>query len=196
MVSKFSYQWYIDQFNEAKDEAEKFILSVDETLFLQPPVEDRWSIAEIFSHLINYGNLYYGNLSSAIESTQKDTSNVHQSFQPRWLVRKIVSFFEPPYKMKLKTVKAMKPDSVSDYDRLELLDEYMNLQDRFVKQLEKAHQRKVDLNKAKMRHPMISFVKMTLTECFALAEVHQRRHQWQAEQTLKVLNTRREQTDI
>ncbi|MDZ7683083.1 MAG: hypothetical protein U5J63_15600 [Fodinibius sp.] len=46
----------------------------------------------------------------------------------------------------------------------------------------------MDLQATKVRHPLMSFVKMTLSEIFGLAEVHQRRHQWQARQTLEVLN--------
>lgn len=191
MEQKFSYRWYINQFKEAKVTAEKFVLSMDETLFSQPPAEGRWSIAECYSHLINYGELYLDNMSAGIAKMQT-TGDPEQSFQPRWIVQKIVSFFEPPYKIKLKTVKAMRPDPVSGYNRMELLDEYINLQDRFIVQLEKAQHRHVDLSAVKVRHPLISFLKVTLTECFALAEVHQRRHQWQAKQTLQALKQQRD----
>lgn len=187
MEQKFSYPWYIKQFEETKDKAEKFVLSVDENRFLQPPAEGRWSIAECYSHLIKYGNLYFDNMATGITNAQATTDNLQQSFQPRWVVQKLVSFFEPPYKIKLKTVKPMKPDPVSGYNRMELLDEYVNLQDRFIAELEKGQHEHVDLSASKIRHPLISWIKITLTECFALAEVHQRRHQWQAEQTLKAL---------
>lgn len=187
MHPQYSYEWYIQQFEDAKENAEQFILSVDETLFVQPPADDRWSIAECYSHLINYGNLYFGNLRQTLANTQITTEELDQSFEPRWLVKKLISFFEPPYKMKLKTVKAMKPNPVTGYNRMELLDEFVNLQDRFIAQLEKGQHRHVDLGRAKMAHPLFSIIKMTLSECFALAEVHQRRHTWQAEQTLKAI---------
>lgn len=187
MAQKFSYSWYIQQFQDAKENAEQFVLSVDDTRFSQPPAEGRWSIAECYSHLINYGNLYFDNLAARITNTQVTTDSLEEPFQPRWIVRKLVSFFEPPYNIKLKTVKAMKPNPVSGYDRMVLLDEYINLQDRFIAQLEKGQHRHVDLCNVKMRHPLIPIIKISLTECFALAEAHQRRHQWQAEQTLQVL---------
>ncbi len=84
----------------------------------------------------------------------------------------------------------MEPKSVSDYNRMELLDEYINLQNRFIALLEKGQQKQIDLNATKVKHPIFSFIKMTLSDCFALAEVHQRRHQWQAEQTFKALDNR------
>ncbi len=83
MDPKFSYQWYIRQFEDAKDSAEKFILSVDETMFLQQPAQDRWSIAECFSHLINFGDMYYKNLAEGIANTQVTTNDLQQSFRPK-----------------------------------------------------------------------------------------------------------------
>lgn len=187
MDPKFSYGWYITQFEKAKETAEEFILSVDEAQFSQPPAEGRWSVAKIYSHLINYGDLYFDDLAAGISSSEQTTEHPSEAYPPRWLVQKLVNFFEPPYNIKLKTVDAMKPDPVSGYDRMELLDEYINLQDRFIAQLEQGKHRHVDLNGTKMRHPLLSFVKMTLSEVFALAEVHQRRHQWQAHQTLEAI---------
>ena len=188
MNPKYSYDWYIQQFEDAKETAEKFILSVDETRFLQPPAEGKWSIAECYSHLIKYGDLYFDNMSEGISNAQVTTDNFDQSFRPRWIVRKVISFFDPPYKMKVSTISAMKPEPVSNYNRMELLDEYINLQDRFIAQLEKSHHQHLDLNATKVKHPVISWITMTLSECYALAEVHQRRHQWQAEQTLEIIN--------
>lgn len=187
MGKTFSYRWYIHQYEQAKEKAETFILSVDDAHFLQPPEEGRWCIAECYSHLINYGNLFFDRLAEAIANTQKTTNEPEQAFEPRWLVHKLVSFLEPPYKIKLKTLKVMKPDPVSGYDRLELLDEYVNLQDGLIAQLEKGQHRHVDLGSTKINHPIFSYIKISLSECFALIEAHQRRHQWQAEQTLKAL---------
>lgn len=191
MAKKYSYPWYINQFEKTKDKAEKFLLSVDENKFVQPPAEGKWSIAECYSHLIEYGNLYYNDMAQCIADSQDTSANTEQTFQPRWIFQKIISFFEPPYKIKLKTVNAMKPEPVSNYNRMELLDEFVNLQDRFIAQLEKGQHSHINLNTEKIDHPILPVVKMTLSECFALAEVHQRRHQWQAEQTLEALNVQK-----
>ncbi|PAU94348.1 hypothetical protein CK503_05965 [Aliifodinibius salipaludis] len=187
MHSQYTYEWLITQFENTKNVAEEFILSVDKDLFLKAPAEDQWSIAECYSHLINYGDLYFDNMVSAISENTSTTDSVNQSFPPRWFAQKIISFFEPPYKMKLKTVKSMKPVDTSGYNRIELLDEYLNLQNRLITQLENAHQKNVHLGRSKVTHPIFSIIKMTLSECFLLLEAHQHRHQWQAEQTLQVL---------
>ncbi|NGP88389.1 DinB family protein [Fodinibius halophilus] len=186
MEQKYSYPWYISQFQQAKKDAESLILSVNETQFLQPPSEGKWCIAECFSHLINYGNLYYDNLATGIKNPAT-TEQIQRPFAPRWLVRKLVHWFEPPYKIKLKTVSAMKPGPVSGFDRMQLVDEYLSLQDRFIALLEEGRHNHADLEQTKMNHPLISILKMSLTETFALAEAHQRRHQWQAQQTLQII---------
>jgi len=188
MPDPYSYPWFIQQFEEAKETAEKFVLSIDEALFLQPPQKGRWSVAECYSHLINYGNLYFDNINSGIAEGKTHKLDFRKPFPPRWAWQKIISFFEPPYIIKLKTISSMKPGPVKEYNRMELLDKYMNLQDQFIAQLEEGQHRSVDLGKTKINHPIISIIKMTLSECFALAEAHQRRHQWQAEQTLKALS--------
>lgn len=187
MSTKYTYSWYIDQFEKSRAQAEDFILSVDEASFLQPPSQGRWSIAECYNHLINYGNLYFDNMESEITQAHKKTEHMERAFEPRWIFKKICGFFEPPYKIKLKTVEAMKPNPVEGYNRMEILDEYLNLQDRLIAQLEKARHRHIDLCSSKIRHPLLSIIKMTLADCYALMDAHQRRHQWQAKQTLKAL---------
>ncbi|NIT61090.1 MAG: hypothetical protein GWN00_34270 [Aliifodinibius sp.] len=76
---------------------------------------------------------------------------------------------------------------------MELLDEYLNLQDRLIGQLEDAHQNNVHLGQSKVTHPIFSIITMTMAECFLLLEAHQRRHQWQAEQTLQILTEHQSQ---
>lgn len=186
-TDRYSYRWFIDQFTNTKTTAEDFVLAVNEQLFFQKPSENRWSIAECYGHLIKYGNLYFSNIQSAISATANTNVPGNDTYPPRWLPEKIIHFFEPPYKLKVKTINPMKPDSSSDKNRMELLDEYLNLQNRLIEQLERAHQSNVHMTKAKVTHPVFSIIKMTLSECFLLLEAHQRRHQWQAEQTMEML---------
>lgn len=184
MDPKYSYDWYIQAFQQAKESAEQFILTTEETQFIQPPAEGRWSGAECYSHLIRFGKLYLQNMEPAVEANYQAADDVSRAFQPRWIFQKVILFFEPPYNIKLKTLKPMKPEPVTEYNRVELLDKYINLQDRFIAQLEKGRKQQTDLQAVKVEHPVFSVIKMTLSECFAIAEAHQRRHQWQAKQTI------------
>jgi len=187
MDDTYTYNWYLEQFEEAKEMAETFILSVDEVRFLQPPEQGRWSVAECYGHLVKFGNLYLKSIEPGIADAEITTDNPNRAFRPRWITQKVINFFDPPYNLKINTVKQMKPEPVSGYNRMELLDEYINLQERFIALLENGHHQHVHLSAIKVPHPVFSFVKLSLSECFALTEVHQRRHHWQAKQTLKAL---------
>lgn len=187
MSSQYTYEWYIHQFESTKTNAQDFILSVDEQLFLQAPAKGRWSIAECYGHLISYGDLYFDNMKSAVTENTNKTTSLQQSFPPRWLVKKLVDFFKPPYRIKLKTIKPMKPGDTTQTNRMDILDDYLNLQDQLLTLLKEAHRQNVHLGKSKVTHPVFSLITMTLSECFLLLDAHQQRHHWQAKQTLKAL---------
>lgn len=189
MPKPYSYNWFIQEFENTQDNAEQFITSIDETLFLQPPAKGKWSIAECYSHLVNYGDLYVDHIYEAISNYSGTLRPSTITFPPRWLPQKIITFFEPPYRIKLKTIKPMKPDEKSQYNRTALLNDYIHLQDQLIVQLKKAREQNVDLGHAKVNHPIFSLLTMTLSECFLLLNTHQHRHQWQAEQTLMALQS-------
>lgn len=186
MPSQYSYQWFIRQFENSRDAAKKFISSVDKQSFIQAPSEGKWSCAECYSHLVKYGNLYFDQIDSAISANTHTVSNSRRSFPPRWVAKKLIMFLKPPYKIKIKTLKPITPD-LPPFRRKVLLDEYLNLQDRLIAQLERARRQQVHLMKAKVVHPLFPVIRMTLSECFLLLDIHQQRHQWQAEQTLEIL---------
>jgi hypothetical protein len=187
MDSQYTYEWFIHQFESTKTIAKDFILSVDEHQFHQAPAEGRWSIAECYSHLISYGDLYFDNMKAAITENAVSTASLQEPFPPRWLPKKLVAFFKPPYKIKLKTIKPMKPGDTTQANRMDILDEYLMLQNKLLILLEEAHHQNVHLGKTYVTHPVFSVITMTLAECFLLLDAHQQRHQWQAEQTLKAL---------
>lgn len=187
MKPKYSYGWYRQQFEQAKETAETFLLAVDEVRFLQPPAHNRWSIAECYSHLIRFGHIYYQPVAHAIGVPNHPSAQKRETFPPRWICRPAVWFLEPPYSIKMNTFDSMKPQAVTGYNRMELLDEFLNLQDQFIAQLERAQRQQTDLAASKQPHPIFRWIKLRCSEFLLLTLAHQRRHHWQAEQTLKML---------
>lgn len=187
MTQPYTYSWYINQFRTARQQAEEFILSVDGQVFLQRPNKNSWCIAECYSHLINFGKIYYETIKNGLKNDTK-TANPDQPFKPRWLWRKVVSFFEPPYKIKVKTFEPFEPEDTTDLNKDYILDEFVGLQNLFISQLENAEQQDIDLNRVKVGNPMLTLLKMTISECYAVTDAHQRRHQWQAQQIMSMLN--------
>ncbi|MDZ7689888.1 MAG: hypothetical protein U5K69_01820 [Balneolaceae bacterium] len=89
--------------------------------------------------------------------------------------------------MKVKTVKPFYPETKANLKKELVLNDFVHLQDSFIDLLKDAQVASVDSGGTKVANPLVTFVKMRLSECFAVAEVHQRRHMWQAEQVLKQL---------
>ncbi len=120
-----------------------------------------------------------------MKAAPQELQDPDQAFPPRLLWRGVSKLFAPPYKMKMKTVDQFEPPKSADLKKELVLDQFISLQDSFINELENARAESIDLSNNKVSNPLITFVKMTLSECFAVAEVHQRRHQWQAEQVFE-----------
>lgn len=189
MSERYSYSWFISQFRTAREQAENFILPLDSYSFFQRPSENTWCVAECYSHLINFGEIYLDTIREALDGDIRTLSDgeTEGEFRPRLLWRTVVAFFEPPYRIKVGTFAPFEPDGVSDVTKEEIIENFTDLQDRFIAQLENAEHQRLDLTSIKVRNPIFSFLKMTPAECYAVADAHQRRHLWQAEQVLTML---------
>ncbi len=188
-IIAYSYDSYIRQFEQAKDKATAFILSLDEYTFLRRPAPDNWCIAECFSHLQNFGTIYLENIRQGLNTAAYYEANSEVAFPPRLYWKWIASWFEPPYRIKVKTFRPFEPESVAGCTRHQLLEEFISLQDQFIIQLEEAREQRYDLGKVKVRNPVFTFAKMKLSECYTVIIAHQRRHFWQAEHVLKMLKS-------
>ncbi|MFH5885540.1 DinB family protein [Halalkalibaculum sp. DA3122] len=187
-VKEYTIQWYITRFSDARDRAISFCQPISEPLFIQRPAEDRWSIAECYSHLNEFGEIYLENIRDGLATAPTSSAeNEERPFPPRLLWKGVIKLFAPPYRLKMKTVKPFSPASKARLKKQPVLDRFVHLQDAFIDELTTAWVNSVDLNKIKVSNPLLKFVRMTLSESFAVAEVHQRRHIWQAQQVWKQL---------
>jgi hypothetical protein len=187
-VLRYTYQWFINQFTEAKDRSISFCQPLSEDIFVKRPAPETWSIAECYSHLNEFGKRYLDNIRKGMNSAEegKPGKSLETPFTPRLIWKGVIWLFAPPYRMKMKTVKPFTPKSVTLKKTL-VLDEFIALQNAFIEELEQARIKSVDLDSVKVSNPLLTFIKMRLAECFAVVEVHQRRHLWQAEQILDKL---------
>ncbi|MDR8392104.1 DinB family protein [Aliifodinibius sp. S!AR15-10] len=187
-VQPYTYQWFINQFTQARDRSISFCQPLSEDIFVQRPAPETWSIAECYSHLNEFGNRYLSNIRRGMESAEegKPSKSLESAFTPRLIWKGVIWLFAPPYRMKMKTVKPFTPKSVA-LKKTNVLDEFNTLQNNFIDELEQARIKSVDLDSVKVSNPLLTFIKMRLAECFAVVEVHQRRHLWQAEQILDKL---------
>jgi hypothetical protein len=177
----YSYDFFARQFEQAKLSAAELILSLDEVTFLTRPGPDVWCVAECFSHLINFGNLYYNTIQKGLDRNRPDGTEPRTSFPPRFYWRWITNWFEPPYKIKLKTFSVFDPEPVAGFTRQQVLADFDQLQDRLIKQLNEARDKGYDLAAVRVGNPVYPIIGMRLSECYTIVAAHQRRHFWQAE---------------
>lgn len=185
--NKASYAYYIEQFNQAKSEAEKLIAPLDDRTFRRKPSADAWCIGECFSHLVETGSKYYNNAAKGIEKAERPESRAPDPFHLRFHMQWFVNYLEPPISIKTKSPGTFQPIAYARLDKDEILNSFMDLQDKYIAQLERAQGNNLDLSSTKVPNPVIAFIKMTPAECIAVTEAHQRRHIEQARKVKDLL---------
>lgn len=187
----YSFGWFSRCFKQAARDAALLAESYDHRELTARPAPGRWCAAECIAHLNEFGNLYYNRMQRAVETASPDEISESARFRPRIFWRGVVRIFEPPYKLKMKTIRSFRPGG-QQIDAEAIIANFETLQDRFVEQLKRCRQKGVDLNRVKAGNPALPFVKMRLSECYAVLDAHQRRHLWQARQTLSHLHDENE----
>jgi len=171
-------------FEDAKDQIDTY-RSLSDELTLRRVKDGSWSIHEICDHLVVFGNLYLEEMDKAI-SKANPVPQKKGPFRPRWHFRKMASLFEPPYKMKMKTLPPLQPSKTENLT--ETFDKLSDIQANVLYILEQAGASRWNLKKIKGKNPVYRFLSMNLIEYMVMIDVHQRRHFWQIEQLLSALN--------
>lgn len=181
------YSYFIGRFEAAKKEGKDIITPLDEQTFRRRPSSKAWCIGECFSHMVEAGMEYYKpvkkGVSSAGPQEEKPKNPMHLRFHLRWFV----NYLEPPVFFKTKAPASFKPIRYAQLNKKEVLNDFLLLQDRYISAVEQARTKNLDLSGIYVSHPLISFVSLSVAECIAVTEAHQRRHTRQALHTLSLL---------
>lgn len=172
---RFDYDEIKSRFDTAANQITSYRRnSSDQMLFKPSP--GTWSARDVCQHLVVFGRIYLREIDSAISKT-KPIPQREGYYRPRWHFRKLAAFFEPPYKLKMKTVSAFSPGDEKSV--VQALNDLEDVQQKILNILKQAESASWDLQKIKGKHPLISFLSVSLIEYLVLTEVHQRRHFWQ-----------------
>jgi len=186
MGKSYSYTDIISEYTKALERIDE-LTQAPEDLFLLKPDSDTWSANESFRHLRRFNNLYIRSIDQ-IERESKDTRAANPQFRPSMPARVIIKIMEPPYKLKIPTLSPMYPKASVESGMQSTTMDLRETNRMVIELLDELKSNSADLDKIKGRHPVFRFLPMSLTDLFLVMAAHQRRHLWQAEQTLHRLS--------
>jgi hypothetical protein len=187
MKPEITYSDLEEQFRDACSRIADFRAVPDET-FNRKPDPKRWSVAEIFGHLIQFNRLYESQLNRAITSSRPVPHANKTVFSPRLPYRFFLQFLEPPYKIKVPTLSPMEPAKSDPKQKQELINDLLYCNESLLSLVEALREKNADPDAIRGKNPVARWVSMSATEFLLILAAHQRRHFWQAEQTLKLFN--------
>lgn len=146
---------------------------------------ETWSCTEVCQHLIRFNEIYLDVVNDILHNGNPRRTESHK-FKPGFISKKLINFFEPPYKVAIKTVAPMFPTNI-DATASETFEKLIETENQLIGILDDAEKDALNLDKMKGFNPVFKFVRMSVTEFVLMLDAHQRRHFWQIEQILKRL---------
>lgn len=181
MKKRYSYRELTNLINKLVSKSEKYA-SLSDTNLTTKPDPSSWCVGEIFEHIVAFNEIYLNMIQNAVKQHDLPTFQEDQ-FTPRFFINPFISFVQPPYRIKIKTIAPMSPVDIDSNNYRQQFAQLLKTNRELMALLDEFEFKRLDLNKIYFRHK-IFFIKMNLIEYILLLEAHQSRHLWQAEQTL------------
>lgn len=168
------------EIDEATKRAWQLVKSTDPRFFTVRPHPSKWSAAECLSHLSISTEMFLPVIAQSIEEGRKRNLTTTKKPSMDLLGRILRWFLEPPIRKRVATSAPFVPKAVRA--KAEAFGEFSSLQSKLIDLLHQA--RGLDLGKLKIVSPFDKRVRYNLYSAFMIVAAHQRRHLWQAEQTI------------
>jgi hypothetical protein len=143
------------------------------------PRPGAWSAAECIAHLTLTNQHYYPLLNEAVPKLKPGDGPYGVNLAAK-LLRWIL---EPPYRSGVKTLPSMDPEPASPHAPEKVLADFLDCQRQVMGFMAAGRGKAMD--EVFIVSPFSKRVKYNYYACFVVLASHERRHIWQAEQTLK-----------
>lgn len=140
-------------------------------------IPGKWSICEIFEHLIVSHRLYYDKLSESILSNKLKKSEEDKPVINTFIGKKIIESVKPDSNKRVKTFKLFQPQALEIND--EVLEKFILLQNKFFKLCENLTD--VNLSKIKLSSPVSKLFRLNAADVLMIIMYHNIRHIKQAD---------------
>jgi hypothetical protein len=164
------------QFEQLATEADTLAGPLSKEQFNWHPAPGAWSVAECIDHLNVTARLYLPMLDEGIAEAIRRGLYAPGPFHYNWFNRFVARSMEPPARIRTKAPKAFQPPP--DRPRQDVMAAFRAYQVQFVDRLRQANG--LDLIRARVRSPIITWWRMPLGTALAFTTAHERRHLWQA----------------
>ena len=168
------------QFEQLASDAGALVAPLNDEQFAWQSAPAAWSIAQCLDHLNMTARAYLPALDEGIAAAIRQGLYGEGPFAYWWLARLFVRTMEPPPRPRMKAPRTFLPPPART--RREIMTAFGAYQVQFVDRLRQANG--LDLARARVRSPVVSWVHMPLGTGFAAMTAHQRRHLWQARKVM------------
>lgn len=177
-----NYQDITGEFNSAVGRIGE-LSAIPEDLFSLKPDPNSWSVDEIFKHINQFNELYLDVIQGKVHKNSLPKTEIFE-FKPGLISRGVIRFMEPPYKIKIKTLSPMYPGKSDSESKEQTISIIKNSNQKLINILAELKNESADIDKIKGNHPLFPIIPMSITEMLLILAAHQRRHFWQAQQTV------------
>lgn len=181
-ASEFSSQHrgLAQQFIDASARLDQIVGAFTAEQLARRPDPKRWSASEAIAHLNATNSGYILLLESALHNAKPRSDD--RPYNLGFLGRLFVGSMEPPVKRRFPAPKKFLPPQG---DLGNVVGEFRAIQQKLLSLLRQHDQS--DLASVSLPSPATRLIRFNAAAAFALLAAHERRHLWQAEQTLKSL---------
>jgi hypothetical protein len=177
----------LEQVQSATTRAQRLVFGRPENELTVRVRLDSWSVAECLGHLALTTQVFLPPIAAIMAKTPRLTRN--RSLRSDTLARVLVRILEPPYRLRHKSLAHLAPPQ-TDF-RL-AWKVFLDTQQELAQIIRSGVGLAIDT--VKIQSPVCSRMSYTVYGALGVLSAHQRRHLWQAEQVLLVLDRRSRQS--
>jgi hypothetical protein len=166
--------------DEQTEELSSLLRSVDDAQLLRRPPSGKWSPVEHVDHLIKVNQAYLSGIEAALNRGRAAGKTGPGPFKGSVVGRFFARSMEPPVKLRMKTMAAMKPASELAVEPTLAL--FLDLQGSLRELMTAAEG--LDLDAIRMSSPFMKLVRAPAFSWFSVLLAHNRRHIWLIRETL------------
>jgi hypothetical protein len=168
-------EWLNERAREVRASIDSIKALRDQLEYLQigwRPPEGGWSIGQVFEHLILTDEPYLELIPPLLAKAERGSADWKPSLMGGFITRAV----SPETPRKVKALKGFQP---GPEPRANVIDEYIKVRERLLQIIEQS--KGVNLNKARMKSPVLGIMRYNLGDAFMILTRHTQRHLQQVE---------------